>query len=625
MGKLSLAGGFPHVDDAAWKALAEKALKGADFDKALVSRTYDGLSVKPLYTLNDEISSDSAGTPGAAPFTRGFEARRTNPPWHIRQLHLAADPSRANKNILRDLEGGVTAIALQIAAPGQAGVAVASTDDLERALDGVAVDLAGIWLDAGHNSVAAAHMLQDIWEKRGHKSSEVEGGFGADPLGALALTGGLNLSLEQALADAAELATTTHNSYPNVTSLRADARPYHNGGSSNAEELACLCATVVAYLRAMEKGGLAPSDALPQIELALAVDQDFFANIAKLRAARALVARIAEASGTGDAIKDMRLHAMTSRRMFARRDPQVNILRTTVACAAAALGGGDAITVLPYTLANGEPDASARRIARNIQIVLQEESSLGAVIDPAGGSWYAEDFTLKLAEQAWSLFQEIEAQGGMAEALAKGFIQNMLAKTARKRAHDIAHGDSDLTGVSSFANLAEDGIELAPHPVPNEIEEPAVTVDPVPLRRPAEPFELLRDAADAAAAKTGKRAVVVLATLGLESSYSERTIFARRFFAAGGLETEIVEASTYDAGASPIVCICSSDDVYEAEGEAALKGLKKAGAERVYSVGRPGSLREDLRKAGVDQFLHRGCDMIETLNETHDVLGLKKH
>lgn len=624
MGKLSFAGDFPRVDDAAWKALAEKALKGADFDEALVSKTYDGLSVKPLYTRNDETSPGSAGVPGAAPFTRGFSPDRGTPPWHIRQLHSAADPSQANAEILGDLEGGVTAIALQIAASGQAGVEVRSTDDLERTLDGVTLDMAGVWLEAGHNAFATAQMLQDVWNRRGHKASAVTGGFGADPLGALALTGGLNMSLEQAMADAAELATTTCNSFENVTALRADARPYHGGGGSNAEELACLCATVVAYLRAMEASGLAPSEALPQIELALAVDQDFFANIAKLRAARALVARIADASGAADAVKNMKLHAMTSMRMFARRDPQVNILRTTVACAAAAMGGADAITVLPYSLANGEPDASARRIARNIQIVLQEESSLGAVIDPAGGSWYAEDFTLKLAEKAWCVFQEIEAQGDMAEALAKGFIQKMLAATAQKRAYDVAHGNLELTGVSSFANLAEDGIDLAPHPVPPEIEEPAVTVEPIPLRRPAKPFELLRNAVDAAT-KVGRSTVVVLATLGTEDNYFERATYARRFFAAGGLETEIVEAHAYDAKASPVACICSSDDVYQAEGETAVKALKKAGAERVYVIGRPGSLREALRKAGVDEFLHRDCDIIETLNNTHDVLGLKKH
>src|SRR5680860_288038 len=309
MGKLSLAGDFPRVDDAAWKALAEKALKGADFDEALVSRTYDGLIVKPLYTRNDEIAPDSAGVPGAAPYTRGFDPDRNTPPWHIRQLHSAADPSQANAEILRDLKGGVTAIALQIAAPGQAGVEVRSTDDLERTLDGVAMDMAGVWLEAGHNAFASAQMLQDVWNGRGHKASAATGGFGADPLGALALTGGLNMSLEQAMADAAELATTTCNSFENVTALRADARPYHGGGGSDAEELACLCATVVAYLRAMEASGLAPLDGLPQIELALAVDQDFFTNITKLRAARALVARIADASGAADAVKNMKLHA----------------------------------------------------------------------------------------------------------------------------------------------------------------------------------------------------------------------------------------------------------------------------------------------------------------------------
>lgn len=625
MGKFSLAANFPQIDDAQWKALAEKALKGADFDKSLVSKTYDGLSLKPLYTRNDETSPNLAGAPGAAPFMRGFETRRSDPPWHIRQLNMASDPGRANAEILRDLEGGATAIELKIAAPGQNGTTVTSTADLEIALDGVALDLAGVWLDAGHNAVAAAQMLQDVWKNRGHSASQVEGGFGADPLGTLALTGWLNLSLEQAMADAAELAKTTHNTFERVTALRADARPYHGGGASEAEELACLCATVVAYLRALENGGLPPADALDQIELALAVDQDFFANISKLRAARALISRIADASGAGTCVSNMRLHAMTSFRMFARHDPQVNILRTTIACAAAALGGADAVTVLPYTLANGEPDRLSRRIARNIQIVLQEESSLGAVIDPAGGSWYAEDFTLKLAEKAWGLFQDIESQGGMAEALSKGVIQKMLAKTAGQRAQDIATGHSELTGVSSFPKLgdAEDAGSTIDSVTP--LDDPAITVEPVPLRRPSEPFEKLRDAADEYTNTNDKRPAIALVTLGKASDHAARATYAESFFAAGGLETRTIEPGSYVAATAPVACICSSDDVYESEGADIIQALKKAGAKRVFSVGRPGALREGMRKAGVDEFLHRGCDMIEILNVTHDVLGLQKH
>ena len=624
MSELPLAENFPQADDGVWMALVEKALKGADFDKTLLSHTYDGLDVKPLYTRGDEIGADSAGTPGASPFIRGFSAARGEPAWAIRQLYASAKPEQANAAILEDLEGGATGIALQVAAPGQGGLKLDSTDDLERALYGVALDLAGVWLEAGHGAASAAAALQKIWSKNGIGDDTAIGGFGADPLGVMVRTGGHPLSLQQALGEMAELANRTHERFPKVTAVLVDARPYHGGGGSDAQELACLCATTVAYLRAMEDAGLPPQDALAQMEFALACDADLFANIAKLRAARALIARIADVSDANDALPGLRLHAMTSFRMFTRLDPHVNILRTTIASAAAALGGANSLTVLPFTYAIGQPDGFARRIARNIQVILQEESSLGAVLDPAGGSWYVEDFTRNLAAKAWELFQDIEAQGGMAQALAKGAIQAMLAETANKRARDISLGNEEMTGVSSFPNLGETPIEAVPHPLPGDLEDPAITVEPVPLRRPAEPFETLRAAADAFLKANGKQPQIVTVTLGKASEFSARASYAESFFAAGGIEAVTVHGSgAYDKSVSPIACISSSDKVYGTEAAGTAKALKDAGAELIYSAGRPAELRKNLRQAGVDGFIHQGCDIIETLENTHDRLGLK--
>jgi len=623
MSKLSLAGNFPKADDAAWRALVEKALKGADFDKTLVSHTADGLRVKPLYTREDEPDGDPGGKPGAAPYLRGFRAAHGQRPWDICQLYAEADPVEANTAILEDLEGGASAIALQVAAPGQSGVNINTVSDLDHALENVALDLAGVWLEAGHGAAKTAHVLIELWKSRGVDEAQALGGFGTDPLGVLARTGGHPLSLEQALAEMAGLATITHEQMPLVTALSVDARPYHGGGASEAQELACLCATTVAYLRALESAGLAPRDGLAQMEFTLACNADLFANIAKLRAARALIARIADVSGAADALPNLRLHAMTSFRMFTRHDPQINILRTTIAAAAAALGGADSITVLPFTYANGQSDAHARRIARNIQIILQEESSLGAVLDPAGGSWYVEEFTRDLAAKAWDVFQEIERQGGMAEALAKGFIQNKIAETAKIRAHDVAVGDAELTGVSSFPNLAEPPGDNTPHAVPDDLEDPAITVEPIPLRRPAEPFERLRDASDRYLETHGERPKVVLATIGRPSDYAARATYAESFFAAGGIETVTVDnAADYETGTSPIACICSSDAAYESDGADAAGTLKKAGAAKIYLIGRPGELRKTLKDAGVGGFLHQGCDIIDTLKDAQDVLGI---
>ena len=238
----------------------------------------------------------------------------------------------------------------------------------------------------------------------------------------------------------------------------------HEAGASEAQELSYLAATLVAYLRAFEAAGVAPKDALPTIAFALSVDTDLFVNAAKVRAARTIIARIAEASGASPAA--MHITAVSSARMMAKRDPWTNMLRTTAACAAATFGGADAITVLPYTWALGVPDRFARRVARNTQLVLQEELQLGRVVDPIGGSWYVEKLTDELAQRAWTLFQDIEAEGGIVAALSSGGLQDDIAKVAETRARSIATGRIELTGVSVFPFLGDDGVKVTPYAEP---------------------------------------------------------------------------------------------------------------------------------------------------------------
>ena len=457
---------FPGVSEEAWRALVDKALRGAKFDDALVSQTHDGLAIKPLYTRQNETVPDPAGLPGRAPYARGFRQTVDQPAWDIRQLHATGDPAEANQQILADLEGGATSVTLRLAALEQSGIAIASDADLARALESVYPEFIRIALEPGADFVSAAQHLMALWTKQDLANDVASGGFGADPLGSLARAGGLPMSLDQTLEQAVALAQTTSATYPMVTALLADGRPYHDGGASEAMELACLAATLVAYLRAGEKGGLGPSDALPQIGFALAVDADQFLGIAKLRAARSLINRIAELSGAQDALPGLRLQAQTSARMMTRRDPHVNLLRTTTAAAAAALGGADSITVLPFTWAMGATDPFAQRIARNIQLVLQEESSLGRVLDSCGGSWYVETLTRQLGEKAWELFQQIEAEGGMAEALAKGSVQAMIRETAQARQRAVDTAEEELIGVTAFPQLTDGQLAIEPRPLP---------------------------------------------------------------------------------------------------------------------------------------------------------------
>jgi methylmalonyl-CoA mutase len=605
----------------AWLTLVEKVLKGADFDKRLITSTRDGLAIQPLYTRAEEV-------PGAAATGRsGWYPGG----WDVRQRHAEPDPEAANRAILEDLEAGATSVLLQIEAPGQAGLPY-GTSGLATALRGVALNGTAIALDALESTLEAAGSLMEAWRAAGVGENERRGAFNCDPLGNLAKTGTLTHPAPRACEIAARLAADTRTmSY--VTALLADGRPYHEAGGSEAQELAAMLATLVAYLRACEAAGLRPRMALGKIALSLAADADLFLTIAKLRAARRLATRVAEASGAGSAAAAIHLSASTSERMMAQRDPWVNLLRTTVACAGAAFGGAEAITVLPFTWALGKPDDFARRIARNTHLVLQQESAAARVVDPAHGAWYVEKLTDDLAKAAWALFQEIEAQrgtmGGMAAALESGFIQERIARVAEARAGDIAHGRVELTGVSAFPRLGDDGVRIEPHP---PFEPVAVnggaSVTALRPRRLAEPFERLRDAADAHLARTGKRPQVFLACLGDLAVHAACSTWIANFLAAGGIEavpsaplhTSADAGAAFAASGAKVACLCSSDQVYAELAEATVGVLKQAGASQVLLAGRPKDQEAALKAAGVDAFVFADGDAVATLTGLHEAL-----
>ena len=616
---LTLAAEFEPATRAAWLALVDKVLKGGDFEKRLVSHTADGVPIQPLYTRAD-------GAEGRGP-VRGRIGRLAGA-WDVRQRHLEPDPKAANAAILEDLAGGVSSIVLQIAAPGQGGLA-SGAEAIAEALKGVLLEACAIGLDGRENTLDAAGSLIEIWRERGMTETARRGAFNHDPLGVLAKSGTLNYPAEKSCEIAAKLAVDTQ-AMPQVTALLADGRPYHEAGASEAQELAAMLATLLAYLRACEAAGLAPRDALGRIAVGLATDADLFTTMAKLRAARRLVARVADACGGGAAADKVQFTATTSERMMARRDPWVNILRTTAACAAAAFGGADAITVLPFTWALGRPNAFARRIARNTHLVLQEESAAARVIDPAHGSWYVEELSDELAHKSWALFQEIEAKGGMIAALESGFIQGEIARVAEVRAKDIANGRLALTGVSAFPLLADDGVKFLPHPPADPVTKGATSVAPLAPRRLAEPYETLRDRADAHFARTGKRPQVFLVALGDLATHSARSTWMANFLAAGGvaatasepLHTSADAGKAFAASGAKVACLCSSDKVYAELGEATASVLKQVGANRVLLAGRPKEQEAALRAAGVDTFVLAGSDAIATLTNLHHALGV---
>jgi len=411
----------------------------------------------------------------------------------------------------------------------------------------------------------------------------------------------------------------------------ADGRVIHNAGGSEAQELAFTVAVALAYLRALEDEGAALADARRMIFFRLAADADQFLTIAKFRGLRKLWARVEEACGI--APEPAFISAETAWRMMTQRDPHVNILRTTIAVFAAALGGADAIGVLPFTAALGLPDEFARHIARNTQLVLLEESHLAKVADPAAGSGAIEDLTDRLCRVAWSQFQEIEAAGGAAAALEKGLIQAKVAAVRAQRASAVAQLKDALTGVSIFPDIDEPHVAVLektplrasapPWPRENSCE----ALQPIRL---SQPFELLRDASDRYLAAHGVRPKILLANLGAPADFIPRATFAKNFFEAGGIEAVCGEGdgsalgAAFAASGAALACLCAANKVYESEAATAAAALKAAGAQHIYLAGRPGAREPALRTSGVQTFIYEGCDALAVLEAAHGLIASRE-
>ncbi|MEO3824082.1 methylmalonyl-CoA mutase subunit beta [Actinomadura sp. B10D3] len=601
--ELELAAAFPRAERDRWREMVKGVLRksgAADEDtpldeiEGLLTReSYEGVRIAPLYTRDDA----PPGRPGLAPYVR--EVRPDGEGiagWDARQRHAHPDPAVTREAILADLENGATSVWLRL---GDGGPPVAALPEILR---GVLLDLAPVVLDAGASAGEAAEAFLSLVSERGN-AADASGVLGADPLGRQARTGTAG-----PLDEAAALAVRCVREFPKLRAVVADGTPYHDAGGSDAEELGAAVAAGVAYLRALTGAGLSVDEAFGQIEFRLAVDADQFSSIAKLRAVRRLWARVAEVSGASEGTS-ARVHAVTSSAMMTRRDPWVNMLRTTVAAFAAGVGGADAVTVQPFDARLGLPDGFARRIARNTQTLLLEESSLARVVDPAGGSWYAESLTEDLAQAAWTWFTEIEKAGGLAAALESGLVADRLASTWARRRADIAHRRAPLTGVSEFPDLGETVPERDPAP-----REPG---GGLPVVTYAQDFEALRDRSDAHADATGARPRVFLATLGPVAVHTARASFAANLFQAGGIETVAGAPEEFEASGAAVACICSSDRVYEEEAAGAARILRDAGAVKIWLAGK-GSYE------GVDAAVYAGCDAIEALETTLRDLGVSE-
>jgi len=661
---LKLASEFPSADYASWRKLAEEALKGAPFEKKLVTNTLDGFAVQPIYTQTDQ---DDATRLIHEVLNATVEPRETVTGWDIRQLHTHPDPKATNAAILEDLENGATSITLKLDAAARAGRGISSAEvgvdgtaihclaDLDTALEDVYTNLATVGLDAGAAGVPAAALLAaHIANSDG--ADEAAPAFNIDPIGTLASTGTLPCGAQDAVDHAASVAVELIDLFPLATAISVNGAPYYNAGATDGQELACLLASGVTYLRALTDAGMAVDQAAGAIVFNVAIGTDFFAGIAKLRALRMMWSRVLSASGAEDAT--ITINAVSAEMALTKVDPWVNMLRTTVTSFAAGLGGADSVTCLPYDHLIGLPDGFARRIARNTQLILQEESNVHRVIDPAGGSWFIENLTKELAKAAWSKFQSLESSGGILSALANGSLKTEIETVWNAREKRLSTRRDPLTGVSEFPNITEAKVTCEKPDLEAIIADAkarqtkfdgtvgnslnamieaaragatighmftdlygtsaAIRVGALPAHRLAEKYEALRKRSDAHKAKTGSFPQVFLANLGKVAQHTARASFARNFFGAGGIEAisnngfadaDGVAKAFAESGAK-IAVICGSDAQYAEMATDVAKALKAKGASMVYLAGQPGDARSAYEAAGIDEFVFVGADVL---------------
>jgi methylmalonyl-CoA mutase len=612
---LTLGAEFPAATREKWLKLADGVLKGAPFDKKLVSRTYDGLRIEPLY----ERAAGTTPVAGRAPGTA----------WALLQRVDHPDPAAANAQALEDLENGANGLTLVFAGSVSAnGYGLdPSPATLTRALESVRLDT-GITIDFNLSPPTrdAVRHFAGLVKGQGLSPASVNMRASINPIGGFAASGTSPrpwTALAQGFAGMVRELAEQGFGGPFAV---ADGRIIHNAGGSEAQELAFAIASAVEYLRALVSTGMPLDAARRMVYFRLSADADQFLTMAKFRALRKLWARIEESCGV--APKAAYVAAETAWRMMTRRDPNVNMLRITMAVAAAGLAGADSVTALPHTAALGLPDAFARRIARNTQLILLEESNLAKVADPAAGSGAIEDITAKMCAAAWSLFQEIEAAGGAWAALERGLIQGKVAAVRAQRQEAVARRTDALTGATDFPDLHETPpavLDVAKIVAPKE-SAVAVATEALPRIRLAEPFERLREASDRILAARGARPKVFLANLGKLSDFTARAGFAKNFFEAGGIEAVTNDgfesrdamAAAFKASGARLACLCSTDEVYAKEAIEAAKAL--AGATHIYLAGRPRELDAELEAAGVQTFIFAGCDVLATLGAAHEIL-----
>lgn len=600
---------FPFPDVEEWKETAEQSLKGKPYE-SLLTNTYEGIQLKPLYVKKDVEGLDHMNDlPGEGSYVRGADYLKSPAKaWDIAQEITGKSPLAFNEAVLEAIGRGQTMVNLVVDEAtkrgydadeadeefvGSQGVPVVSQSDLEAALANIDLKVNRLFMQSGISTLPLYASLIATLNKQNQDIKELEAFIGLDPVGSIASFGNSKLGIKRLYNLMAQLTKWASENTPNVKTIYVQGEIYHNAGASATEELAFAIATGVEYINEMLERGLDIETIAKHMYFSFAVGSNVFMEIAKLRAARLLWSKIVASFGGSKEAQKMYIHARTSSFTKTVNDPYVNMLRTTTEAFAGAVGGANSMHVSPFDEAIQTADTFSRRIARNTHIILQEESNLNQIVDPAGGSWYVESLTDAVASKAWELFQEVEKNGGMYEALKVGLVQQKVRETANKKKTNIESRKDRIVGTNMYPNLAEKplqareetedvkasaivvaksiksgnrenakaALEEVKTAIANEAELlPALIqsatagatvgemvsllaenckgakLDQLHAIRAAEGFENLRKAADSYKQKTGAYPKVFFANLGPIPKHKARADFSAGFLAAGGFE-----------------------------------------------------------------------------------------
>ena len=616
--KEKLFSDFPGVSTEAWMEKITADLKGADFEKKLVWKTNEGFKVKPFYRQEDlEGLKTTEGLPGQFPYLRG--TKKNDNTWYVRQEIKVECAKEANAKALDILNKGVDSLGFSLKKKDLC------PEYIETLLEGICAECVELNFSTCQGAtVLLANLLVEYFTKKGYDLANLKGSVNYDPMGKM-LSKGKDVS--NYIATAKELVEVMA-ALPKYRCISVNAIELNNPGSYIAQEVGYALAWGNEYLNALIEAGVSVDDAAKKIKFNFGISSNYFLEIAKFRAARMLWANIVkEYAPACDCSCKMLAHAETSTFNLTLFDAHVNMLRTQTEAMSAALAGVNSITVSPYDKAYQTPDDFSERIARNQQLLLKEECHFDKVVDPAAGSYFIENLTVSIAQQAWNLFLQVEEEGGMMEAIKAGKVQEAVNASNKARHEAVAKRREILLGTNQYPNFTEMANGKAPLGCQcccggdHECEKPIATLS---KDRAANEFEALRLQTE----NSGRRPKAFMLTIGNLAMRQARAQFSCNFLACAGYEViDNLGFATVEEGVeaamkanADIVVLCSSDDEYA---EHAVPAFQALNGRAMFIVAGAPACMEDLKAAGIENFIHVRCNVLETLKEYNAKLGIK--